>query len=258
MAEGHTHGDKMSYQYPDKADLITLSLVLMKNGNDELLRKAEDILLARAISMFRQNRYTTLLDLGCGNGRLTIELSKYFQWVTALEPDGERLAEARKKIADNGIENVSFVHSLFQDAGLPDDYFDVVICNQILQHVNTRAVEPIIREVHRVLKSRGVLVMTTSFAKGDEDCYWKVFAAEGKVQAVEITPQEFDGLASGDPGILPVHFFSSVSLEMHLQSFRPIEQSIHDNIYPHPLLDTILYIGEKRVKQSLGGATSFI
>jgi ubiquinone/menaquinone biosynthesis C-methylase UbiE len=238
----------MNYIYPDPSDFITLSLVLMKKADDQLLKKADDDILAHAVALFQDNRYDSLLDLGCGNGRLSIEFSKYFKWITALEPDRERLALAKNNLMDHPIENVSFVHSLFQDAGFPDQNFDVVICHQVLQHVQTPSLEPIVRDIHRVLKTKGKFVLTTSYVKGDKDCYRKAFAADGKVKSVKITQKKFDGLASGDPGILPIHYFSSKSLANLLSSFRRIEQSIHDKVYPHPLLDTILFIGEKMEK----------
>jgi ubiquinone/menaquinone biosynthesis C-methylase UbiE len=45
-----------------------------------------------------------LLDLGCGTGELSIPIEKYFEKVTAIEPDGQMLQEDSRK-ANNLMTN---------------------------------------------------------------------------------------------------------------------------------------------------------
>lgn len=49
-----------------------------------------------------------ILEIGCGDGRLTRELAPFASSVVAVEPDPTRIATARRYAADNGIRNVSF------------------------------------------------------------------------------------------------------------------------------------------------------
>ena len=92
----------MAYHYPDIFDLITLSIIESKGLNHEFLEEAENHILSSAEAMFRKQRFNTLLDLGCGDGRLSIKFSKYFDKITALEPDEDRLQNAKHNILREG------------------------------------------------------------------------------------------------------------------------------------------------------------
>ena len=62
----------------------------------------------RVIQRFVDLRGARILELGCGEGRLTRQLAPLASTVVAVEPDKARVAVARRTAASEGIDNVSF------------------------------------------------------------------------------------------------------------------------------------------------------
>jgi SAM-dependent methyltransferase len=93
------------------------------------------------------------LDLGCGDGRLTAELSA--DEVIAADVSAVALERARRRLPDaRALE-------LEPDAPLPldDATVDLVLCAETVEHV--RDVQLLLSEVRRVLRPGGTLALTT-------------------------------------------------------------------------------------------------
>ena len=67
-----------------------------------------------------------VLEVGCGNGRLTLEYAGRTQRVVAIEPNGDMVREARARARSRGIENVRFLKRPAQ-TGIRGGPFDVVL-----------------------------------------------------------------------------------------------------------------------------------
>lgn len=95
------------------------------------------------------------LDLGCGDGRLTLELDAAL--LTAADVSRVALARARRRLADRPLELVE----LDPDAVLPfgESHFDLVLCAETIEHV--RDVQLLLSEVRRVLAPGGRLAVST-------------------------------------------------------------------------------------------------
>jgi ubiquinone/menaquinone biosynthesis C-methylase UbiE len=96
---------------------------------------------------------TRFLDVGCGGGQFTMECARLIQAsdVYGLEINEQAAQEAQKK----GVKVVVGDASL----GFPfaTEYFDVIMANQILEHVlNT---DNMLSECHRVLRSNGTMLL---------------------------------------------------------------------------------------------------
>lgn len=234
------------YFYPDVFDVITLSLAHSKDPDLTFWKKSEDSILSYAEEMFKRNRFNKLLDVGCGDGRLTVKFSKYFNRVIALEPDKIRMEFAKYNVHNNNISNVTFVQSPFLKAGIQDDYFDVVICNHVIQHINTDMIEPTIQGIFNVLRKDGIIVLTTSYSKRKDDYFLKSFLdKEGNVNGTDISEKSFNNLIINEQRILPIHFFTVDNLKEYLSKFSLIKLDVFDDIYPHSMLDTVIFIGSK-------------
>jgi ubiquinone/menaquinone biosynthesis C-methylase UbiE len=98
-------------------------------------------------------RVERALDLGCGDGRLTVELQA--DEVTAADVSGVALGRARSR-----LRNAALVE-LTADAPLPieDNIFDVVLCTETLEHV--RDTQLFLSEARRVLRPGGELAIST-------------------------------------------------------------------------------------------------
>ncbi len=94
---------------------------------------------------------SSCLDLGCSVGIITRHLGKYFKKVVGVDVDEQAIRMAKKQ---TGSKNVNYKISKEKELPFSNDTFDVVIFNQIYEHVE----EPkaLISEVKRVLKPGGI------------------------------------------------------------------------------------------------------
>jgi ubiquinone/menaquinone biosynthesis C-methylase UbiE len=80
---------------------------------------------------------TTLLDVGCGPGSLTVDLARRVAPgpVVGIDLSGQVVAEAEAAARTAGLPNVSFLAGDFRSARFDPTTFDVVHAHQVLQHL---------------------------------------------------------------------------------------------------------------------------
>ena len=93
------------------------------------------------------------LDLGCGDGRLSVELRA--GRLTLADVSGVALERAARRLPR------ARTAQLEPDARLPfeDSAFDLVLCTETIEHV--RDVQLFLSEIRRVLRPGGMLALTT-------------------------------------------------------------------------------------------------
>ena len=121
-------------------------------GNEGRDRKAMAILRTMVARCGDQVAEGTWLDIGCGSGGIASALAPHVGRIIGIDPEPwpswPALAE--------GQSNLSFLPAGFDgdELPLPEGAADVVICNQVYEHVAHPAA--LIRNIHRVLKPGGV------------------------------------------------------------------------------------------------------
>ncbi|MEA2372970.1 MAG: hypothetical protein QOH12_3364 [Solirubrobacteraceae bacterium] len=96
---------------------------------------------------------TRVLDLGCGQGDLTLTLLARGAEVTSLDLSVGMLDVARQRVERfGGGRTAEFVAAPVEKTGLPDGSFDVVVGRWILHHVDLR---PAAAELARILAPGG-------------------------------------------------------------------------------------------------------
>ena len=84
----------------------------------------------------------TVLDLGCGNGSISIELAKKVKKVTAVDMSHEMLSIVNKKASDENITNINYLQSTIEDLEIESiDQHDVVISSRSLGGVQDLKIE---------------------------------------------------------------------------------------------------------------------
>jgi len=118
-------------------------------------------------SLGKINEGSKVLDVGCGAGVDTILAGMM------VGPNGsavgvdmvpEMIARAESNLKITGIVNVSFQNTAAENLPFPDDTFDVVISNGVINLIPDK--EAVLAEIHRVLKPGGRLMVADQIAVG--------------------------------------------------------------------------------------------
>lgn len=117
---------------------------------DGRLKKADKTLaVCRHFSM-RPLEELVCLDLGASTGIMTERFAEHFRKVIALDVDKVGLASGRQHSRQSNIE---YICGDGTNAGLADESVDVVICNQIYEHVDNQV--GLMDEIYRILRDDG-------------------------------------------------------------------------------------------------------
>lgn len=99
------------------------------------------------------------LDLGCGYGGISITLAQNGATVVGLDYELQRLRGAHIRAADDHrVSGIYLVQSAGEDLPFTDEAFDIVVCNDVLEHV--RSSNRTLQEIGRTLKAGGWLYLT--------------------------------------------------------------------------------------------------
>lgn len=82
----------------------------------------------------------TILDIGAGNGRLSVPMASKGGFVTALDPSGGMLEMLEANMRKTGIKNYKMICSRWEDISVPNDIgeHDLVICSFALGFYDLR------------------------------------------------------------------------------------------------------------------------
>jgi ubiquinone/menaquinone biosynthesis C-methylase UbiE len=103
-----------------------------------------------------------VLEIGCGRGELVQRLLDTYgrpRLVVAADFASSAVEFARRRVQQSSSRNVGWAVASMQEIPLADSTFDVVISCETVEHV----ADPVkaLREVHRVLRPGGRLLLTT-------------------------------------------------------------------------------------------------
>jgi SAM-dependent methyltransferase len=97
-------------------------------------------------------------DLGCGSGRLAIEIASWADWVVGVDHDEEALKRARRRSKHRAVGNVRWRDGDVENLPLADASVDVALLSQVLHCLEDPAAA--LAEARRILAPGGrVLVL---------------------------------------------------------------------------------------------------
>ncbi len=131
---------------------------------------------------------TTLLEIGCGSGRITRDLASRAREVVAIDPDQVALRRARAVVTG---ANVRFVQARAEALELPGCTFDVAIFSLSLHHVPPEKMGASLLRVARHVRPGGRMVV---IEPGDEgtliDAEMRFDVGDGDERAAKAAAQE--------------------------------------------------------------------
>jgi ubiquinone/menaquinone biosynthesis C-methylase UbiE len=98
----------------------------------------------------------SILDLACGTGNYLKAQQQYFK-SPKLHWYGCDLSEGMLKIAKKKVRNVDLKIADAAKLPYPENHFDLIACNWAFQHFANKS--KAVLEIHRTLKTNGILVM---------------------------------------------------------------------------------------------------
>ncbi len=177
----------------------------------------------------------SMLDIGCGMGRITGAAAGKIKELVALEPDVDRCNWTRAVVAD--FEGVTVLNVLSQEyiSQNPGKQFDLVVLSMILQHQSTHNCLRLMDDLATLTKSGGIAIVSSTHALERAKCF-----TYQDVSQARISEEEFNHYADNshiqDKG-LPVRRFSRAEFEALVPESFDIIQWTQFSYYRPEFLD---------------------
>lgn len=144
-----------------------------------------------------------VLDIGCGNGRFLLPLSRKYESV-GTDVSATAVSRARSYISkSNSKENLQAECLVSSITSLPflDSSFDAVLCLGVVQHLLEEERKVAISEIRRVMKSRAILVIevfgTEDMRYGGDEIERNTFRRKSGIIYHYFTKEELSSLLCG-------------------------------------------------------------
>ena len=229
------------YEYPDKNDEATQVGVDASEPYAGYWRKSEDYVLATVGRLLAAGKYDSLIDIGCGAGRLTSRYARYFDRITALDPDEERLRAAAAAFKNQSLSEIECLREKFIEARLQDGSFDVAICSHVIQHIPSHDVTLFLAAIWKVLKKDGILVLLTTHSRKKHNVYLASYLEDGKLVEPVVSELEFNTLCEESSSVLPCCLFSMSRLRQYLRQFKIAQLRVFHALHKKNFIDRVLF-----------------
>ncbi|MFA8451602.1 MAG: class I SAM-dependent methyltransferase [Bacteroidales bacterium] len=119
----------------------------------------------RLINLLKE--YKTVLDYGAGTGYFSIPLAKIFKEKTqkstiiAIDIDPQFIQAIEKKVLQHKVSDIvktRLTKESITQLPFPDNYFDAVIIINTVHLISD--IDSTLKEIYRVLQSKGILIIT--------------------------------------------------------------------------------------------------
>jgi len=104
-----------------------------------------------------------ILDIGCGDGSISIPLLNAQNRLTLLDVSDRMLARALSQVSPQLLKNVGTINEDFLSASLEASSYDLITCIGVLAHVESP--ELVIRKAASLLRPGGLLILECTDAE---------------------------------------------------------------------------------------------
>ena len=100
-----------------------------------------------------------ILDAGCGSGRNIALLAPMVKQVVGVDYSDQMIQRAQERVSTDGLSNVKLIEGAVTKLEFPANSFNKVVCASVLQYLDDENCALAIREMIRVCKPGGTLVI---------------------------------------------------------------------------------------------------
>lgn len=104
--------------------------------------------------------FGSILDIGCGNGAISLPLLRQHTQLTLLDVSSNMLSIARSHIPAEFSDNVQIINEDFMHAELGFQSYDLILCLGVLAHVDSPA--DVLAKMASLLKPDGSIIVQNS------------------------------------------------------------------------------------------------
>jgi len=101
-----------------------------------------------------------VIDLGCGSGEKDVIMAREGHSVTGIDLSENALKIAQQHKEKEKLDNIQFVNGSLMQMPFRDNAFDNAVMIEVLEHLDCTDVDKIFREIKRILKPEGKLLIT--------------------------------------------------------------------------------------------------
>lgn len=125
-------------------------------GTDEVFYKTR---IKRVLDILGNSSNMDILDIGCGDGRTTYELSNHAKSIIGIDPIKRAIDFAqvlgKQKNTKYYVKNTDKLNSF------KDNKFDAITCLEVIEHIAPQKIPHFLENVARILKPNGLLIIST-------------------------------------------------------------------------------------------------
>jgi len=131
-----------------------------------------------AESIIKEKKVRRILEIGCGQGRDTIHFSQLGFEVTAFDVSPNAIEFVNKTKESLGLKNLNVsIHDIEKPLDYPDEHFDFVYSNLVLQFFPSSILHTIFRNISKVMGKNSFFLLST---KKEGDKYFKLGTKVGE------------------------------------------------------------------------------
>jgi 2-polyprenyl-3-methyl-5-hydroxy-6-metoxy-1,4-benzoquinol methylase len=193
-----------------------------------------------------------ILDIGCGNGNISLALGSLGYNVTGVDIDQTSIENARKL---NTFKNVKF-DLLDANAFNVKEEFDAIVCSEVLEHLDKP--EDLVKSIFCILKKEGVLIATVPNGWGPREVIITKpmqWLHKNKMDSLMLKFKKALGysnhtLQSSNPDLTHVQFFTARKFKNILENagFKTLKWRNADfveRVFPYSFLTRRIYALQK-------------
>ena len=130
---------------------------------------------------FSDQRFNSILEVGCGTGKNTVYFSSISDQLTSIDFSDKMISKAKGKVKS---ENVSFkIADITKEWDLEENKFDLITFNLILEHIENLTF--IFEQTHKHLNSKGIVFINELHPFRQYDGKKAVYEENGEIKEID-------------------------------------------------------------------------